>query len=84
MNSMATSRAQIISTFTELFGEGHDVQVNGAPVILRDGILVEEYVSQVVVDGDVVAEAFASNWRQSHRLLKFQVEKLYIDGHALV
>jgi hypothetical protein len=83
MKSKADLEAQVFEVFTELFGDDHIVQIHGDP-LRREGVSSHEYVSHIIVDGHVIARAIAKDWRQSYRLLKFQVEKLYIDGHALV
>lgn len=85
-------KAQVEIKFRELFGGEHRVEVRGKRVtaeeakrsgvkcLSRDGT----YASELIVDGESIAQASHSDWRKSYKLLKAEVEKLYADGTALV
>ena len=77
-----TAKAQVENKFRELFGKeipfkvsGQRVFVNGKPT---------HYLSELIVEGNIAAEAKHSDWRKSYKLLQLEVEKLYADGLSLV
>jgi len=82
MNSNPKTRAE--DKFLELFGDKIAFEVTGHREHLdlvgsRGG-----YKTQLVVDDNVVAEALDRDWRRSYKKLMFEIEKLYIEGIALV
>lgn len=84
MNFKPNPKAQVQLKFAELFGSEHSVEVRGSR-IGRDGRpCSDQYLTQVVVDGNLVAYASHKNWRESYKMLLIEVEKLYADGLALV
>lgn len=82
MNLNPKTRAE--DKFLELFGEKIAFEVTGHRERLdlvgsRGG-----YRTQLIIDDHVVAEALDKNWRRSYKKLTFEIEKLYIEGIALV
>lgn len=85
-------KAQVELKFRELFGRdfktkvlGHRVsQVDckriGIPCGSRDGM----YVTELFVDGQLVAKSNHRDWRKAYKGLVLEVEKLFADGVALV
>jgi len=72
-------KAQVANTFFDLFGSDHEVEVRGSRQRAR-GL----YLTEINVDGNVVARASHQDWRKSYKMLRTEVEKLYVDGLALV
>lgn len=75
----ANPKEQVENIFHELFGFDHDLEVRGRRICPR-GL----YLTEICVDGDVIASTSHQDWRKSYNLLKVAVEKLYVDGLALV
>jgi hypothetical protein len=72
-------KAQVANTFLSLFGEEHEVFVRGERLV-AGGL----YITEINVDGDIVARASHQSWRKSYMILRNKVEKLYVDGLSLV
>lgn len=80
MNMINSSpKTQVANKFNELFGEEIPFEVVG-----QRAARGRCYLTQVVVDGAVVATAEHSDWRKSYKMLLIEVEKLYADGLSLV
>lgn len=77
-----TAKAQVENKFKELFGKDIQFQVTGQRLFTNGR--PSYFLSELVVDGNTVAAARNHDWRQSYKLLKLEVEKLYADGLALV
>lgn len=81
-------KKQVELKFVELFGRGHKLEVHGARMTpeecrrhgyrctTRDGL----YVSELFVDGELLATAMDRDWRLSYKKLKFEVEKIFADA----
>ena len=82
MNSNPKTRAE--NKFLELFGDKISFVVTGHREHLGRPIPKGGYKTQLIVDDSVVAEALDRDWRRSYKKLSFEIEKLYIEGIALV
>lgn len=81
-------KAQVELKFRELFGRDHKPTVTGSRLstaearrrgmrcTTRDGL----YVTELFVDGTLLATAAHADWRKSYKTLKLEVEKLFADG----
>jgi len=85
-------KKQVEITFLKLFGRGHKVSITGSRITpaqceahglmarSRDGL----YLTELAVDGEVVAHAADRDWRASYKKLSIAVENLYAAGTAMV
>lgn len=77
-------KAQVSLTFDKLFGRGVSHSVTGArltPLQCKaHGYPRDTYLTELFVDGQLVATARNHDWRRAYKLLKAEVEKLYADG----
>jgi len=72
-------KTQVANKFNELFGDEIPFEIVG-----RRSSPGRRYLAHLVVDGAVVASAEHADWRKAYKMLKIEVEKLYVDGLALV
>lgn len=81
-------KAQVTLKFNELFGKEYKPVVRGErltdAVCKTRGYPRDTYVTELLVEGAVVATARSLDWRKAYKLLKIEVEKLYADGLSLV
>jgi hypothetical protein len=82
MNSNPKSRVE--SKFLELFGDKISFGVTGCREHRGLSDTRIGYRTQIIVDNHVIAEAVDKDWRRSYKKLMFEIEKLYIEGIALV
>lgn len=73
-------KAQVVNKFNELFGREVKPLVQGVRLASGGGT----YLTEVIVDDVVVAEARHRDWRKSYKLLLIEVEKLYAEGISLI
>ena len=71
-------KKQVALKFTELFGRDIKATVTGGRK--ADG----SYLTEVTVDGTVVATAQHRDWRKAYALLKAEVENLFSEGTSLI
>ena len=84
-------KAQVGLKFTELFGKDYKPEVRGTRLTKaectergircgsRDGL----FHAELVVEGEVLAEASHPDWRKAYKALVLEVEKLFAEGVAL-
>ena len=88
MSFKPNPKAQVVITFTKLFGKEIKPTVNGRRLTTdecrRHSCPRDTYLAELVVDGETVASAKSLDWRKAYKLLAIATENLYAEGMSLV
>lgn len=71
-------KKQVVLKFLELFGSDKKPVVVGARTA-PSGL----YYVTLHIDNTLVADALHRDWRRAYKLLKGEVENLYVEGYVL-
>lgn len=92
MSFKPNPKEQVKLKFEELFGKDYQPTIVGRRLTMADFRKSKShctlssglYLTEVILDGHVIASAVDRDWRGSYRTLAREVEKLFADGVALV